>query len=92
MQNNRNRSDFADAHTDLSTDPMAPLKYLTMKNYRHVYLYILAEYADRQSSGKKLTGLVTSSDYDLLCLSHQVISLHFRAVLVTKQFYYFTVK
>ena len=55
MQNNRNRSDFADAHTDLSTDAVTPLKYLIMKNYRQVYLYIyrLAEYADRQSSWKK---------------------------------------
>ena len=40
MQNNRNRSDFADAHTDLSADVVMPLKYLIMKNYRHVYLYI----------------------------------------------------
>ena len=40
MQNNRNRSDFADAHTDLSADAVMPLKYLIMKNYRHVYLYI----------------------------------------------------
>ena len=31
MQNNRDRSDFADAHTDLSTDAMMPLKYLIMK-------------------------------------------------------------
>ena len=54
MQNKRNRSDFADAHTELSTDTVTQLKYLIMKNYRHVYLYIyrLAEYADRQSSGK----------------------------------------
>ena len=56
MQNNRNRSDFADAHTDFSTDAVALLKYLIMKNYRSVYLYIyrLAEYADRQPSGKKI--------------------------------------
>ena len=49
MQNNRNRSDFADEHTDFSTDAVTPLKYLMMKNYRHMYLYIyrLAEYADR---------------------------------------------
>ena len=51
----QDRSHFAEAHTDLSTDAVMPLKYLIMKNYRHVYLYIyrLAEYADRQSSGKK---------------------------------------
>ena len=51
----KNRSDFDDAHTDLPTDAVTPLKYLIMKNYRHVCLYIyrLAEYADRQSSGKK---------------------------------------
>ena len=54
MQNKRNRSDFADAHTDFSTDAVTPFKYLMMKNYRHVYLYEyrLAEYADRQSRGK----------------------------------------
>ena len=54
MQNYRNRSDFADAQIDLSTDAVMPLK-LIMKNYHHVYLYIyrLAEYADRQSSEKK---------------------------------------
>ena len=54
MQNKRNRSDFADAHTDLSTDAVTHLKYLILKNYRHVYLYIyrLAEYDEHQSSGK----------------------------------------
>ena len=54
MQNKRNRSDFADAHTDLSTDAVTQLKYLIMKNYHHVCLYIyrLAEYTDCQSSGK----------------------------------------
>ena len=54
MQNMRNRSDFADVHTDLSTDAVTQLKYLIMKNYRHVCLYIyrLAKYADRHSSGK----------------------------------------
>ena len=31
MQNNRNSSDFADVHTDLSTDAVTPLKYLIMK-------------------------------------------------------------
>ena len=36
VQNNRNRSDFADAHTDLSTDAVTPLKYLIVKNYRHM--------------------------------------------------------
>ena len=40
MQSSRNRSDFADAHTDFSTDAVAPLKYLLMKNYRNMYLYI----------------------------------------------------
>ena len=55
MKTNKNRSDFADAHTDLSTNAVTPLQYLTMNSYRHMYLYVcrLAEYADRQSSGKK---------------------------------------
>ena len=43
MQNNSNKSDFADAHGDLSRDAVTPL----------LYIYKLAEYADRQSSGKK---------------------------------------
>ena len=33
MQNNRNRSDFANAHTDSSTDALTPHKYSMMKNY-----------------------------------------------------------
>ena len=55
MQTNRNRSDFADAHTASSTNAVTPIKYLIMNNYRHGYLYVykLAKYADRQSSGKK---------------------------------------
>ena len=28
MQNNKNRSDFGDGHTDLSTEAVMPLKYL----------------------------------------------------------------
>ena len=54
MQNNRNRSDFADAHTNLSTDAVTPLRYLLKKNYHHVYLYTyrLAEYADVSEAGK----------------------------------------
>ena len=39
MKTNRNRSDFADAHTDLSTNAVTPIKYLIMNNYRQVYLY-----------------------------------------------------
>ena len=31
MQNNRNRLDFADAHTDFSTDAVTPLEYLIIK-------------------------------------------------------------
>ena len=55
VQNKRNRSGIADVHNDLSTDAVTPLKYLIAKNYRHMYLYIyrLAKYDDRQSSGKK---------------------------------------
>ena len=52
----KDRLDFADAHTDLSPCALTPLKYLIMINYRNMYLYIyrLAEYADRQSSREKI--------------------------------------
>ena len=43
MPNNRNKSDLADAHSGLSRDAVTPL----------LYIYKLAEHADRQSRGKK---------------------------------------
>ena len=54
MQNNQNRSDFADAHPDFSTDAVMPLKYLITKKYCRAHTNFFAQFQSAMFSQFRL--------------------------------------